>query len=170
MISTIKKKDVPEEAKPVEKKTSRVNSMVLFRKNRDGEEGLMFVDINIAGQKRSALVDTGALDLFISKKVAKKLGLSIRKSNKKIKIVNFDEASTVGVDSGSFVSMGRSNSYCHRSIIKNHCVGASRYEAPSERLVEHETYMRPIKSTVEPSPLGKVACVSDFEGKEAMQK
>ncbi|MBA0670074.1 hypothetical protein Goklo_028979 [Gossypium klotzschianum] len=97
MISTIKKKDVPEEAKPVEKKTSRVNSMVLFRKNRDGEEGLMFVDINIAGQKRSALVDTGALDLFISKKVAKKLGLSIRKSNKKIKIVNFDEASTVGV-------------------------------------------------------------------------
>ncbi|MBA0762385.1 hypothetical protein Gotri_012016, partial [Gossypium trilobum] len=30
--------------------------------------------------------------------------------------------------------------------------------------------MRPVRSIVEPSPLGKVDCVSDFEGKEAMQK
>ncbi|MBA0800486.1 hypothetical protein Gohar_010915, partial [Gossypium harknessii] len=85
MISTIEKKDEPKEVKPVEKKTSRVNSMVLFRKNKDGEEGLMFVDINIAGPKWSALVDMGASNLFISKKVENKLGLSIGKSNKKIK-------------------------------------------------------------------------------------
>ncbi|MBA0761366.1 hypothetical protein Gotri_024022 [Gossypium trilobum] len=50
MIATIKKKDEPkEEAKPIEGKTSRVNSMVLILKERNGEEGLMFVDINIAG-------------------------------------------------------------------------------------------------------------------------
>ncbi|MBA0776957.1 hypothetical protein Gotri_011889 [Gossypium trilobum] len=98
MISTIKKKDEPkEEAKPIEKKTSRVNSMVLIPKKMNGEEGLIFVDINIAGQKRSALVDTGASNLFISKRAAKKLGLSIRKSNKKIKTVNSEEAPTVGV-------------------------------------------------------------------------
>ncbi|MBA0755919.1 hypothetical protein Gogos_020960 [Gossypium gossypioides] len=30
--------------------------------------------------------------------------------------------------------------------------------------------MRPVESTIESSPLGKVDCVSDFEGKEAMQK
>ncbi|MBA0734759.1 hypothetical protein Gogos_018653 [Gossypium gossypioides] len=30
--------------------------------------------------------------------------------------------------------------------------------------------MRPVKSIVEPPPLGNVDCVSDFEGKEAMQK
>ncbi|KAH1065416.1 hypothetical protein J1N35_030403 [Gossypium stocksii] len=30
--------------------------------------------------------------------------------------------------------------------------------------------MRLVESTVEPSPLGKVDCVSDFNGKEAMQK
>ncbi|MFQ6647517.1 hypothetical protein Gotur_021799 [Gossypium turneri] len=47
MISTIEKKDVPKKVKPVKKKTSRVNSMVLSCKNRDGEEGLMLVDINI---------------------------------------------------------------------------------------------------------------------------
>ncbi|MBA0668534.1 hypothetical protein Goklo_001433 [Gossypium klotzschianum] len=97
MISTIKKKNESEKAKPDEKKTSRVNSMVLFPRNRDGGEGLMFVDINIAGQKRSALVDTRASDLFIWEKAAKKLGLSIRKSNKKINTVNFEEAPTVGV-------------------------------------------------------------------------
>ncbi|MBA0739985.1 hypothetical protein Gogos_013210 [Gossypium gossypioides] len=48
----------------------------------------MFVDINIASLKRSALVDTGASNLFISKKVTKKLGLLIKKSNNKIKTVN----------------------------------------------------------------------------------
>ncbi|MBA0786192.1 hypothetical protein Gotri_028092 [Gossypium trilobum] len=65
MISAIEKKDVPEKVKPVKKKISRVNLMVLSCKNRDGEEGLMLVDINIAGQKRSALVNIGASDLFI---------------------------------------------------------------------------------------------------------
>ncbi|MBA0750538.1 hypothetical protein Gogos_001949 [Gossypium gossypioides] len=43
----------------------------------------MFVDINITGQKRSSLVNTGALDMFISKKAAGKLGLLIKKSNRK---------------------------------------------------------------------------------------
>ncbi|MBA0750368.1 hypothetical protein Gogos_001781 [Gossypium gossypioides] len=51
MISAIEKKDVLEKSKPVKKKTLRVNSMVLFCKNKDGEEGLMLVDINITGQK-----------------------------------------------------------------------------------------------------------------------
>ncbi|MBA0755062.1 hypothetical protein Gogos_022245 [Gossypium gossypioides] len=57
----------------------------------------MFVDINIVGQKRSALIDTGVSDLFILKKAANKLGLSIKKSNKKIKTVNFEDSPTVGV-------------------------------------------------------------------------
>ncbi|MBA0727146.1 hypothetical protein Golax_000162 [Gossypium laxum] len=98
VISAIKKKGEPKEkAKPIEKKTSMVNSIVLIPKKRNGKEGLMFVNINIAGQKRSALVDTGAWDLFISEKAAKKLGLSIKKSNRKIKTVNSKEAPTVGV-------------------------------------------------------------------------
>ncbi|MBA0755862.1 hypothetical protein Gogos_020094 [Gossypium gossypioides] len=82
-VSAIKRNDELEEAKPIEKKTSTVNSMVLIPKKRNGGEGLMFVDINIAGQKRSALVDTGASDLFISEKATGKLGLSIKKSNRK---------------------------------------------------------------------------------------
>ncbi|MBA0729807.1 hypothetical protein Golax_022629 [Gossypium laxum] len=52
MISAIKKKDeLKEKVKPTEGKTSRVNSMVLIPRKRNGEKGLMFVDINIAGQK-----------------------------------------------------------------------------------------------------------------------
>ncbi|MBA0755666.1 hypothetical protein Gogos_020317 [Gossypium gossypioides] len=96
--SAIKKKDeLKEEAKPIEGKTSRVNSIVLIPNKRIGEEGLMFVDINIVGQKRSALIDKRASGLFISKKAGKKLGLSIKKSNKKIKTVNSKDAPTVGV-------------------------------------------------------------------------
>ncbi|PPR93089.1 hypothetical protein GOBAR_AA27584 [Gossypium barbadense] len=97
MILAIKKKYEPEEAKPVEKKTSRVNSMVLIPKKRDGGEGLMFIDINIASQKRGAFVNTEASELFISEKAVKKLGLSIKKLDKKIKMVNSEEAPTVGV-------------------------------------------------------------------------
>ncbi|MBA0706283.1 hypothetical protein Golax_018403 [Gossypium laxum] len=47
-VLAIKRNGEPEEAKPIEKKTSRVNSMVLILKKRNGGEGLMFVDINIA--------------------------------------------------------------------------------------------------------------------------
>ncbi|MBA0735183.1 hypothetical protein Gogos_019051, partial [Gossypium gossypioides] len=101
-----KRNDELEEVKPVERKTSRVNLMVLIPKKRDGNEGLMFVDINIAGQKRSALLDTRALDLFISEKVTKKLGLSIRKSNKNIKTVNSKEALIVGVVQNVEIQIG----------------------------------------------------------------
>ncbi|KAK8299136.1 hypothetical protein V6Z12_D05G303000 [Gossypium hirsutum] len=48
-VLPIKRNDEPEEAKPIEGKPSRVNSMVLIPKERNGKEGLMFVDINIAG-------------------------------------------------------------------------------------------------------------------------
>ncbi|MBA0735901.1 hypothetical protein Gogos_019702, partial [Gossypium gossypioides] len=96
-VSTIKRNDEPEETKPIEKKISTVNSMVLIPKKRNGGEGLIFVDINITGQKRSALVDTRASDLFISKKAVGKLGLSIKKSNRKIKTINSEETPTVGV-------------------------------------------------------------------------
>ncbi|MBA0740645.1 hypothetical protein Gogos_013837 [Gossypium gossypioides] len=188
MISIIKKKDKPkEEAKPIEKKTSRVNSIVLIPKKKNGREGLMFVDINIACQKQSALVDTRAPDLFISKKAAKKLGLSIRKSNKKIKMINFDEDLTIGVVRNvelqisewkgkedfevgpkvlssiqlvEDVSYGRNINSIERNATKAH----------SEKLVEHETDIMPVKSIVELPHLENVGCVSDFEGKEAMQK
>ncbi|PPS10870.1 hypothetical protein GOBAR_AA09766 [Gossypium barbadense] len=71
--------------------------MILFPKKRSGREGLMFIDINIAGRNESSLIDTGASDLFISEKAGKKLGLSIKKSNRKIKTINFKEGPTVGV-------------------------------------------------------------------------
>ncbi|MBA0718003.1 hypothetical protein Golax_005773 [Gossypium laxum] len=51
-VSAIKRNDEPKETKPIEKKTSRVNSMVLIPKKMNGGEGLIFVDINIASQKR----------------------------------------------------------------------------------------------------------------------
>ncbi|MFQ6662417.1 hypothetical protein Gotur_030260 [Gossypium turneri] len=72
-VSAIKRSDEPEGAKAIEEKPSRVNSMVLIPEKRNGKEGLMFADINIVGQKRSALIDMGASNLFISEKAARKL-------------------------------------------------------------------------------------------------
>ncbi|MBA0754908.1 hypothetical protein Gogos_019856, partial [Gossypium gossypioides] len=97
LVSAIKRNDEPKEAKSIEGKPSRVNSIVLIPNKRNGKKRLMFVDINIVGQKRSALIDTEASDLFISEKATRKLGLSIKKSNRKIKTVNFEEAPTMGV-------------------------------------------------------------------------
>ncbi|KAH1046315.1 hypothetical protein J1N35_037099 [Gossypium stocksii] len=96
-VSAIKRSDELEEAELVEKKASRVNTMILVPKKRNGGEGLIFIDINIAGQERSALVDTGASNLFILEKAARKLSLSSRKLNKKIKMVSSEEVSTMGV-------------------------------------------------------------------------
>ncbi|MFQ6628970.1 hypothetical protein Gotur_007158 [Gossypium turneri] len=96
-VSAIKRNDEPEEAKPVEEKPSRVNSMVLIPKKRNGKEGLMFVDINITGQKRGALIDTGASDLFISEKAAGKLVQNMEleigewKGNEDFEVIQLDD-------------------------------------------------------------------------------
>ncbi|KAH1031886.1 hypothetical protein J1N35_044060 [Gossypium stocksii] len=51
-FSTIKRDNELKEAKPVE----RINLMILIPAKMNGREGLMFVDINIGGQKRSVLL------------------------------------------------------------------------------------------------------------------
>ncbi|KAK5771605.1 hypothetical protein PVK06_047830 [Gossypium arboreum] len=43
-------------------------------------------------------------------------------------------------------------------------------KAPSGKLVERESNMRPVESTMETPPLGKVDCASDFKEKEVMRK
>lgn len=64
------------------------------------------MDINIVSWRKSILVDTIALDLFILEKAADKLGLSVRKSNNKIKMVNFEEVPTIGVAQGVELQIG----------------------------------------------------------------
>ncbi|KAH1066012.1 hypothetical protein J1N35_030999 [Gossypium stocksii] len=203
-----------EEAKPIEKKPLKVNSMVFILKKRNGGEGLIFVDINIACQKRSALVDTRASDLFISKKVTEKPGLSIKKSNRKIKTVNFEEALIVGVvrnvelqigewkDNGDFetvlypwadqihivtgplsniiMAVHQDMKVGTKVLLSIQLVEDASYgrninsikrnatKSLSKKLVEHETDMRPVESTVKPSLLGNVveACLK-FLSKEA---
>ncbi|KAH1096345.1 hypothetical protein J1N35_013266 [Gossypium stocksii] len=43
-------------------------------------------------------------------------------------------------------------------------------KAPSKKLVERESDMRPVESTVKTSPLGKVDCVSDFVKEEVIRE
>lgn len=71
-----------------------LNSMTAKRNCK--QKGLIYMGINIAGQKKSALVDTRASDLFISVKLMGKIDLSVSKSTK-IKNVNSKKVSTVGV-------------------------------------------------------------------------
>ncbi|GMI85787.1 hypothetical protein HRI_002248000 [Hibiscus trionum] len=66
--------------KPKDSDALKLGSMLLnsakASKNRK-QKGLMYVDINVAGQKRSALVDTRASHLFVSKKAADEIGLKV---------------------------------------------------------------------------------------------
>ncbi|KAK5843182.1 hypothetical protein PVK06_005626 [Gossypium arboreum] len=80
------------------------------------------------GQNGSALVDMRASDLFILEKTAKKLGLSIKKSNRKIKM-----------DSDSSVSKGQSNPYCYRFVIEDCCASVSGYEGWEQGVVVNPT-------------------------------
>ncbi|PKI43756.1 hypothetical protein CRG98_035862, partial [Punica granatum] len=63
----------------------RILSSITTRKaNRS--KGLMFADVEIAGKAFSALVDTGASNLFISKESAKKLGLRVERTRGRLKM------------------------------------------------------------------------------------
>ncbi|KAK5819252.1 hypothetical protein PVK06_024229 [Gossypium arboreum] len=87
-----------EKAELDEGKASNLELMILILAKRNSRQvGLMFVDINIVGQKKSALVDTRASDLFILEKVVGKLGFSVGKLNKKIKTMNSEEVPTMRV-------------------------------------------------------------------------
>lgn len=75
MLFTIVKED---EANPNKEKLLRLRSMILNSikvKRNCKQKGLMFININIAGRRKSALIDTGVSDLFISKKIVGKIGL-----------------------------------------------------------------------------------------------
>ncbi|MBA0660230.1 hypothetical protein Goklo_012272 [Gossypium klotzschianum] len=89
------------EAEPVEFETLKLGSVILksAKVKRDRKQkGLMYVDINITGQRKSVLINTELSDLFIFEKVMGKLHLSVSKSTKKIKIVNSKEVPIVGVE------------------------------------------------------------------------
>ncbi|KAH1113999.1 hypothetical protein J1N35_007377 [Gossypium stocksii] len=136
MISTIKKKDEPkEEAKPIEKKTSRVNLMMLIPKQRN----VLFPwadQIHIVNGLLSKIIVLVHWDMTVGTKVLSSIQLV------------------------EYVSYGRNINSIERNATK----------APLEKLVEHKTDMRLVESTMELSPLGKMGCVSDFEGKETMQR
>ncbi|KAH1129588.1 hypothetical protein J1N35_000966 [Gossypium stocksii] len=108
-----------------------------------------------------------------NEKTANKLGLSIRKSNKKIKTVNSEEAPTVGVSRNVELQIGKWKYKKDFEIVlfpwgdeiqlvEDVLDGANinsternATKAPSEKLVEHEFDMRPVELTIETTPLGK---------------
>ncbi|KAH1121345.1 hypothetical protein J1N35_004505 [Gossypium stocksii] len=77
-----------EEVDPIESKVLKLGSMILNStkiKRDNNQKRLMYVDINIADQRKSALTDTGASNLLLEN-VMCKLGVLVCESTKKIKI------------------------------------------------------------------------------------
>ncbi|KAL4279857.1 hypothetical protein GQ457_03G012680 [Hibiscus cannabinus] len=60
----------------------------------------MFVDVTIADKKPSALIETCASKLFMSKQATKKLNLCVEKENGWIKTVNSKEEPIPGIKKG----------------------------------------------------------------------
>lgn len=77
-----------------------------IKARKSNKKGLMFVDVKIAGQSMSALVDTGATDLFISEEAAKKVGLKVEKRAGWLKTVNSKEVPTFGMARDVDVQIG----------------------------------------------------------------
>ncbi|GMI78279.1 hypothetical protein HRI_001497200 [Hibiscus trionum] len=90
--------DKPEYSEAL-KLVSMLLSSAKASKNRK-HKGLMYVDINVAGQKRSALVDTRASHLFVSKKAADEIGLKVEESTRVIKNINSRGVPTVEMARG----------------------------------------------------------------------
>ncbi|PKI73202.1 hypothetical protein CRG98_006400 [Punica granatum] len=70
-------------------------------------KGLMFVDVEIAGKAFSALVDTGASNLFISEEGVKKLRLLVERTRGRLKTVNSEEVPTYGVAKDVDIRIGQ---------------------------------------------------------------
>ncbi|KAH1048235.1 hypothetical protein J1N35_039019 [Gossypium stocksii] len=139
LVSAIKRNDESEEAEPVERKTSRVNLMVLIPKKNNDNEGLMFVDINVVGEKKSALVDTEASDLSSPKCGARNQRME---SNEEFEVGTKVLSSIQLVED---VLYGKNIDSIERDTTK----------APSKVLVVQEIDMKLAESTMEPTPLGK---------------
>ncbi|KAL3728213.1 hypothetical protein ACJRO7_032888 [Eucalyptus globulus] len=85
----------------------RILGTIKASKKDKEPKGMMFVDVKIGGTTMSALVDTGASDLFISKEAAKKLHLLVE-ANKSgwLKTVNSREVPTSGMARGVEFHLG----------------------------------------------------------------
>ncbi|MFQ6648255.1 hypothetical protein Gotur_020799 [Gossypium turneri] len=92
--STSDKLTASEEIEDNTKSFSAILGGAKYRANN----GLIFVDIIMAGRGLNALVDTGASDLFMFKEMAKKL--KIEKDSDRIKIVNSKSVPITGVAKG----------------------------------------------------------------------
>ena len=109
-------KDCPQKAKlqsiqgdmETENVAVKLNSIMSSVQVKRGHKhkGLMFVDIIVAGKKLSALVDTGASELFMSDEAAKKLDLHVEKASGMIKTVNSKERPIVGIAKGVKLELG----------------------------------------------------------------
>ncbi|KAL3499013.1 hypothetical protein ACH5RR_041745 [Cinchona calisaya] len=84
----------------------RILNTIKVKKSQK-KRGLMFADVEIAGHKLSALVDTGATDFFISIEAAKKLNLQVGKGMGTLKTVNTKEVPVHGLASNVDVAMGQ---------------------------------------------------------------
>ncbi|PPR87249.1 hypothetical protein GOBAR_AA33441 [Gossypium barbadense] len=85
--------------------TKSLNS-ILGGVEEKSSNGLMFVDIIVASRRSNALVDTGASDLFMSKEMAKELGLRIEEDSGRIKTVNSESIPITGVAKGVELKLG----------------------------------------------------------------
>ncbi|PKI50098.1 hypothetical protein CRG98_029494, partial [Punica granatum] len=88
-------KDKAGSSKPKGKDEQMLNSITTKKATRS--KGLIFADVEIAGEEFSALVDTGASNLFISEEGAKKLGFRVERTRGRLKTVNSEEVPTCGV-------------------------------------------------------------------------
>ncbi|PKI58978.1 hypothetical protein CRG98_020623 [Punica granatum] len=90
---------------------TRLGSLGIFSsittRKANRSKGLMFADVEIVGKAFSALVDIGASNLFIFEEGAKKLGLRVKRTRGRLKMVNSEEVPTCGVAKDVDIRIGQ---------------------------------------------------------------
>ncbi|KAH1121417.1 hypothetical protein J1N35_004577 [Gossypium stocksii] len=122
------------------------------------------MDINIAGQRKSILIDKGASYLFISEKVvgiaqAVELQISLWKGMK-----DFEDMRG-GTKVLSAIQLAE-DVHCGKNI---NLIDWSAIEAPLERLEVRQTDVKPIESSMGLSVIREMGCASNFRRKVVMQ-
>ncbi|KAK5785550.1 hypothetical protein PVK06_040146 [Gossypium arboreum] len=128
----------------VEDDTKSLNS-ILGGVEEKSSNGLIFVDIIVAGRRLNALVDTGASDLFMSKEMAKELGLKIEEDSGRIKTVNSESIPITGVAKGVELKLGEWTGKATIKVIPlddyNFVVGLSLLDRLNVDIHPSENYM-----------------------------
>ncbi|MBA0755366.1 hypothetical protein Gogos_020767 [Gossypium gossypioides] len=181
-FSTIKEDDEPNKVsmrlgsimRYVEAKRIKRNEKKQMKRRGSQEERVDICGHQYCKSRKSAIIDTGASNFFISEKVmGVKLQIDQWKGKKGFEVTHLDDYDFVlslnFIDKINALLIPFVDYICILDTRQQQCVMSSATKTPLEMLEGHNIDMKPIELSVGLPPMREVGCASNFEGKMVMQ-